>query len=103
MNYAEFMYVAFNNIEFLVILSIVLMLLLYRLTSGIAGGLSDPFHFTYTFTFGIGYAVVALLAIKGYVGLPEVAIVVGYGLVFLVGYRSFSRLSIPWLYRSVSL
>ena len=103
MNYVEFMHLAFNNIYFLVILSLFLMLLLYRVTSKVSGGLADPFHFTYTFTFGIGYAVVALLAIKGYVGLPEVAIVVGYGLVFLVGYRSFSRLSIPWLYRSVSL
>jgi hypothetical protein len=71
------------------------------MTSRITGGLSDPFHFYYAFTFGTSYAVVGLLAIKGYIGPPEIAIVVGYGLVFLVGYRSFSRVSTSWLYRTV--
>jgi hypothetical protein len=103
MSYAEFMLLAFNNIDFLVILSIILMLLLYWGTFRISGGLSDPFHFYYAFTYGTSYAVVGLLAIKGYVGFPEIAIVVGYGVVFLVAYRSFSRLYFPWVHRTVSI
>jgi hypothetical protein len=103
MNSTKFLLLAFDHIGFLLALSIILVLLLYRMTSRIAGGVSDPFHFYYAFTFGTSYAVVGLLAFLGYIGLPEIALIVGYGLIFLLCYRLFSRLSFPPVQRAIRL
>jgi hypothetical protein len=103
MDSATFLFMALENIYFLLIVSAGLTIFLYRMTSRIAGGLSDPFHFYYAFTFGTSYAVVCLLAFKGYLSFPVTAMVLGYGLLFLVCYRSFSRVSVSWTYRAVRL
>ena len=103
MQSVEFLQLALDDSAFLIIVSIVLMLCLYWMTFRVAGGLSDPFHFFYAFTFGTSYAVVALLAITGNIDLPQIAMIAGFGLVFLIGYRIFSRVSIQSLHRAVSL
>lgn len=99
----NFLQLALENSGFLIVVAIFLTLFLYHMTRRIAGGVSDPFHFYYAFTFGTSYAVVALLAVKGEIGVPEIGVVVGFGLLFLIGYRSFSKISIPWMHKSISL
>jgi hypothetical protein len=87
----DFILLVFDHITLVIVLSIGLTLLLYFSTYRVAGGILDPFHFFYAFTFGTSYAVVCLLAVTGHIGLTEVSIVGGYGLLFLVTYRVFSR------------
>jgi hypothetical protein len=91
MNPTDFTLLVFDNITFVALLSAVLVLLLYIATYRIAGGFLDPFHYFYSFTYGTAYAVVGLLAYTGYIGIKGLSIVVGYGLVFLIGYIFFSR------------
>lgn len=101
MSAASFLLLAVNHIAFLLVVSALLVLLLYRATCHVSGGPSDPFHFYYAFTFGTSYAVVALLAYQGEIGLLQVAMVGGFGAVFVVGYRFFSHISVRWVRESI--
>lgn len=100
---ATFYQLALEHVGFLLLFSILLAYILYVLTRDICGGLSDPIHFFYSFTFGTSYAVVALLAYTHNIGSFEIAIVVGFGLCFLVGFRVFSRIRIGKLHHFLSL
>jgi len=89
----DFILLVFDHLTLITVLSLALPLLLYLATYKTAGGLFDPFHFFYSFTYGTAYAVVALLACTGHIGIMEISIVAGYGLLFLIGYLFFSRVS----------
>lgn len=55
-------------------------------------GLIDPFHFYWTFTFGTGYGIVIGLFIKGIVTPFYFLLVLGFGCVFILSLRFYSRI-----------
>jgi hypothetical protein len=94
MSALDFIVLVLDHLTLVFLLSVGFTSALYIATRNIAGNIVDPFHFFYSFTFGTGYAVVCLLAVTGHVGLTGVSVVGGYGLLFLVTYRLFSRVTL---------
>lgn len=90
----DFTVLVLDHLALVFFLSVGFTCALYFATRNIAGNIVDPFHFFYSFTFGTSYAVVCLLAVTGHVGLTGVSVVGGYGLLFLLIYRLFSRVTL---------
>lgn len=94
MSALDFIVLVLDHLTLVLVLSVGFTSALYFATRNIAGNIVDPFHFFYSFTFGTSYAVVCLLAVTGNVGLTGVSVVGGYGLLFLLTYRLFSKVTL---------
>lgn len=84
MDYEEFFFFAYQNICTYILIALFLFLSQYCLVRRFCiGGILDPFHIIYTFTYSTSYAVVGLLWLGGYVENYIFIMLLVYGILFL--------------------
>ncbi|MFC0179609.1 hypothetical protein [Thorsellia kenyensis] len=105
MNAEDFFYFIFLNYQLFLFLSFIFIVCIYYAYRDLVGNFLDPFHFTYTFTFGSAYAVVFLLYIFNYITFFYLFLIAANGFVFFVSFKYFttvfsnSNLSNSLIYR----
>ncbi|WP_273764045.1 hypothetical protein [Aeromonas hydrophila] len=84
MDYEEFFSFAYQDIYKYILIAIFLFTSQYFLVKRFCiGGILDPFHIIYTFTYATSYAVVGLLWLGGYVDSYIFIMLLIYGILFL--------------------
>lgn len=84
MDYGKFFSFAYLNINTYILIAAFLFLSQYVLVRRFCiGGILDPFHISYTFTYSTSYAVVGLLWLGGYVENYILIMLLIYGILFL--------------------
>lgn len=97
MNYEDFFPLAYSNVlSFVVISSVLLFLMVYFLRRFVIGGILDPFHLYYSFTYSTSYAVIIMMMIEEKVDYFLSCLVFCYGLIFIltIAYLSLNRVSL---------
>lgn len=92
MSEIEFLITAVAEWQTLVILTAISVVVLFRsIRRAVVGGVFDPMILAWVVGYSVNYAVVALLVLQGKVSAYLAFIVFGYGLLFIVLFRWFSR------------